>query len=254
MLAFEIIVPFVSVSFCPFPSNEQPVEWNWQGKTEELGEKPVPVPLCPPQIPHGLSRDRTRASAVGGRRLIAWAMARPAFVSVLFNDVLICWDYMFLVLIPVSAQSKAWVFGVSLAGAVGSNTAEGMGSVSCECCVLSGRGLCVGLITHPEVSYWMCAVSECDRDASTMKRPWPKRECSTMEKRNMFWMIDYWSNEDEAGIIVTGITKYSEANLLQCYFVRHKSHKMRWAGDGPGPPRWEASDYPYELFTERYAP
>jgi hypothetical protein len=42
-----------------------------------LGEKPVPVPLCPPQIPHGLTRDRTQASAVGGRRLTAWAMARP---------------------------------------------------------------------------------------------------------------------------------------------------------------------------------
>jgi hypothetical protein len=26
-------------------------------------------------------------------------------------------------------------------------------SVSCECFVLSGRGLCVGLITHPEESY-----------------------------------------------------------------------------------------------------
>jgi hypothetical protein len=53
------------------------VEWNWQGKTEVLGEKPVPVPLCPPQIPHRLTRDRTRAFAVGGRRLTAWAMARP---------------------------------------------------------------------------------------------------------------------------------------------------------------------------------
>jgi hypothetical protein len=36
------------------------------GETEELGEKPVPVPLCPPQIPHGLTRARTRASAVRG--------------------------------------------------------------------------------------------------------------------------------------------------------------------------------------------
>jgi hypothetical protein len=63
--------------FCPFPCNGAPVEWNWQGKTEVLGEKPVPVPLCPPQIPHGLTRDRTRASAVGGRRLTAWATARP---------------------------------------------------------------------------------------------------------------------------------------------------------------------------------
>jgi hypothetical protein len=33
--------------------------------TEVLGGKPVPVPLYPPQIPHGLTRDRTRASAVG---------------------------------------------------------------------------------------------------------------------------------------------------------------------------------------------
>jgi hypothetical protein len=41
--------------FCPFPSNAAPVEWNWQGKTEVLGEKPVPVPLRPPQIPHGLA-------------------------------------------------------------------------------------------------------------------------------------------------------------------------------------------------------
>jgi hypothetical protein len=63
--------------FYPFPSNGALVEWNWQGKTKVLRGKPVPVPLCPPQIPHGLTRDRTRASAVGGRRRTAWAMARP---------------------------------------------------------------------------------------------------------------------------------------------------------------------------------
>ena len=33
-------------------------------------------------------------------------------------------------------------------------------SVCCDCCVLSGRGLCVGLITRPED----CGVSECDHD------------------------------------------------------------------------------------------
>jgi hypothetical protein len=37
------------------------------GENRQLGEKPVPVPLCPPQTPHGL----TRASAVEGRRLTA---------------------------------------------------------------------------------------------------------------------------------------------------------------------------------------
>jgi hypothetical protein len=66
----------INCFFFFFPSNGAPVEWNWQGKTEVLGEKPVPVPLCPPQIPHGLTRDRTRASAVGGRRLTAWPMTR----------------------------------------------------------------------------------------------------------------------------------------------------------------------------------
>jgi hypothetical protein len=68
-----------------FQFNGAPVEWNWQAKTEVLGEKPVPVPFCPAQIPHELSRGRTRASAVTGRRRTAWAMARPndGFISFL---------------------------------------------------------------------------------------------------------------------------------------------------------------------------
>jgi hypothetical protein len=60
--------------FSFFTSNGAPAEWNWQGKTEVLGEKPVPVPLCPPQIPHGLIRSRTRASAVRDRQLTAWTL------------------------------------------------------------------------------------------------------------------------------------------------------------------------------------
>jgi hypothetical protein len=31
-------------------------------------------------------------------------------------------------------------------------------SVCCECCVLSGRGLCVGLVNCPEESYRVCCV------------------------------------------------------------------------------------------------
>jgi hypothetical protein len=42
-------------SFPVFPCNEAPGGRNWQEKTEVLGEKPVPVPLFPPQIPHGLT-------------------------------------------------------------------------------------------------------------------------------------------------------------------------------------------------------
>jgi len=34
--------------------------------------------------------------------------------------------------------------------------------VCCECCVLSGRGLCDELITHPEGSYRLWCVVVCD--------------------------------------------------------------------------------------------
>jgi hypothetical protein len=38
-----------------------PIARYWQGKTEVLGEEPVPMPpLCPQQISHGLARDRIR--------------------------------------------------------------------------------------------------------------------------------------------------------------------------------------------------
>jgi hypothetical protein len=45
--------------------------------------------------------------------------------------------------------------------------------VCCECCVLSDRGLCVWLITRPEESYRVWCLSECDREAPIMRRPWP---------------------------------------------------------------------------------
>ena len=40
--------------------------------------------------------------------------------------------------------------------------------VYCECCVLSGRGLCDGAITRPIAS----GVPECDGEASNIRGPW----------------------------------------------------------------------------------
>ena len=37
----------------------------------------------------------------------------------------------------------------------------------CECCVLSGRGLRVGLITRREESYRLWCVVVCDREAAS---------------------------------------------------------------------------------------
>jgi hypothetical protein len=38
---------------------------------QSIRRKPAPVPLCPPQIPHGQTRARIRAAAVGSQRLTA---------------------------------------------------------------------------------------------------------------------------------------------------------------------------------------
>jgi hypothetical protein len=45
--------------------------------------------------------------------------------------------------------------------------------VCCESCVMSGRGLCDELITHPEESYRLWCVVVCDLQTSWMKRPCP---------------------------------------------------------------------------------
>ena len=46
-------------------------------------------------------------------------------------------------------------------------------SVCCECCILSGRGLCVSLITRPVESYRLWCLVVCDLKISRMRRPWP---------------------------------------------------------------------------------
>ena len=64
-------------------------------------------------------------------------------------------------LTPLVTRSKTWVYGCSGAGFVGGACM----SVSCECYVLSGRGLCDGLIVQPEEST-ESSVSKCDRGTS----------------------------------------------------------------------------------------
>ena len=65
----------------------------------------------------------------------------------------------------MAARSKASVCGRSPAEIVGSNPTGGV-DVCCECCVLSGRGLCDELMTHPEEPYRLWCVVECDLETS----------------------------------------------------------------------------------------
>ena len=63
--------------------------------------------------------------------------------------------------VPVAARCKVWVCRRSPAEIVGSNFTGGM-DICCERRVLSGRGLCVELITRPEESYRLWCVVVCD--------------------------------------------------------------------------------------------
>jgi hypothetical protein len=62
--------------------------------------------------------------------------------------------------------------------------------VCCECCVLSGRGFCDGLIILPEESCRLWCVVVCDLETSWIRRPWPTGGCRAKHKQtkhyNMF--------------------------------------------------------------------
>jgi hypothetical protein len=58
-------------------------------------------------------------------------------------------------------------------------------SVCCECCVLSGRGLCDKLITRLEEFYRLWCVVVCDLETSWMGRPWPTGSCRAKNKQKM---------------------------------------------------------------------
>jgi hypothetical protein len=68
----------------------------------------------------------------------------------------------------VAARSKAWVCGRSLAGISGSNFA------GCMSVYLSLRAVCCATgWSLVKRSHTKRCVSECNREASTMRRPWP---------------------------------------------------------------------------------
>jgi len=52
--------------------------------------------------------------------------------------------------------------------------------------LISGTGLCDGLITCPEESYRMWCVSECDRKASRVRKPCSTMGCQVMKKNFIF--------------------------------------------------------------------
>ena len=64
--------------------------------------------------------------------------------------------------------------------------------VCCECCVLSGRGLCDELTTRPEESYRLWCVVVCDLETSLMRRPWPTGGCCANKKQTNKGTWRWW--------------------------------------------------------------
>ena len=79
--------------------------------------------------------------------------------------------YALVVPVSVAARSKAWVCGRSTTEIVGSKPPGAWMYLYCQCCVLSGKGLCDELITRPDESYELWCVVVCDLETSRMRRP-----------------------------------------------------------------------------------
>jgi len=62
-------------------------------------------------------------------------------------------------------------------------------SLCCECCVLSGTGLCDALITGREESYQLWCVIVCDQETSRMRRPWPTLDRRATEKKKALEIV-----------------------------------------------------------------
>jgi hypothetical protein len=66
-------------------------------------------------------------------------------------------------------------------------------SESWECCVLSGRSLCVGLINRPEESYRLWCVVVCVLETLWKRRPWHTGGCRAKNKQtNTFHCQSQW--------------------------------------------------------------
>jgi hypothetical protein len=89
---------------------------------------------------------------------------------------------------PVAARSKAWVFGRSLAGIAGSNPAGGMDvCLLWVLCVVKQSSLRRADHLSRGVLPSVVWLTECDREALIMRRPWPTRGCCAMGENVYFY-------------------------------------------------------------------
>jgi len=85
----------------------------------------------------------------------------------------------------VAARSKAWVCGLSLAVNVDSNPAEGMDiCLLLVLCFVRYRSLRRADHSSRGVLPSMVCLTGCDRESSTVRRPWPAGTVAPSYKKN----------------------------------------------------------------------
>jgi len=80
----------------------------------------------------------------------------------------------------------------------------------CECCVLSGRGICDGLIIRPGESYRLWRVFVCDQETSKTRRLKPTTGLWKIQPQ---WVVRPGKQTWKA--YYTKETKYGDADLKQ---------------------------------------
>ena len=85
--------------------------------------------------------------------------------------------------------------------------------ICCECCVLSGRGLCDKLITRPEESYRMCCVVVCALETSRIGAP---------------YIYDIGSLRVNLGLCLSGTVELLIYNKPSLNCIVWSSHSVSW--------------------------
>ena len=78
--------------------------------------------------------------------------------------------------------------------------------VYCECCLLSGRGLCDELIIRPEESYRLWCVVVSDLETSRMRRPWPTCGLLCQIKKYIYFVYRDRGQEKNTNAVIFVIT------------------------------------------------
>jgi hypothetical protein len=95
-------------------------------------------------------------------------------------------------------------------------------SVCCECCVLSGKGLCDGLITRLEEPCRLWCILVWDLEASSMTRPWPAFGRSAIKKIYQMTFTKKMKTD-----LYRGIDGF---RIFKCYAMSSDEQLQTWGG------------------------